>query len=345
LRQHLAEAQLRQRPERVVHVGEDLARGVAGPAGRQHRRRQAGVQRRERPPRVPQLGPRHECLGRAHLAAAHPRPDRLEPRRELLVAGAQGVEVPRRERVARVAGCRVRRQGLQHGRVVDAELAQRGRRRRHRRSRRHPHAVVERREAQPPQPGAQRVPDVAPVLGHGEHDDDPGAVPRLRRLEAERGEPRVPGLQGAVGPPGQPVEGVAPGLRRREQAAPGEPAERRPGAGRRHPELAGQRHQRGRRQVLGAAQPVVREQRDEQVLRLGAGLRPGQVDRRVGVAREGVGVAERVGAGIEARVEGVGVVRDVAVEVVVEVGPQPGHGQCHARDFPQSVRVPGSRPA
>ena len=104
-------------------------------------------------------------------------------------------------------------------------------------------------------------------FGYRKGDDRPSAVPVFCFLVAEGhgslhclfDERRRAGIQ--------PVVGVSPSLRGNQQAALAEPVQRCSGAWLAYAELGEKIDQRGRREVLVTAEPVIREQRYEETLR------------------------------------------------------------------------------
>jgi len=119
------------------------------------------------------------------------------------------------------------------------------------------------------------VAEVSLVLGHGEGGHRPATVPcGLFGAEAEDAAQAAGEQVGGFGV--EAVGRVPAPLGGLQQAALGQPAQCRPRARLADVELRQQVDQGGRRQVLRAVEPVVTEDRDEQVLWPTTRLCPGQ---------------------------------------------------------------------
>src|SRR3984885_1985658 len=160
----------------------DLPDAAGGRGARPGRRQQLVGQVRvhggERAPLIHHPGAGDQGVHRGDLAGLGLVPQQAGERDELLVPLAQPGQVPGAGEDLRRLTAGGHRGGTEGGRGADPQLLQP----RHHVAgvvpRRDPHAVVQRREAEPPQRLAQLVTDRPVVLGDGERDKRPLPVPR-----------------------------------------------------------------------------------------------------------------------------------------------------------------------
>jgi hypothetical protein len=167
-----------QRAEQVVGGGEQLAGGRPGPAWGKQLIRQIGVQLREGAPFVHDAGSGDQRGHRRHPPGERALLQGAGVLDEAVVAGPQLVEIPGPLRHpvrddARHDG------GPERGRGGDAQLGELADHVDRVIPRSHPQPVVQRGEAQPAELLAQRVAGGPVLLGNGERDQAPHAVPRL----------------------------------------------------------------------------------------------------------------------------------------------------------------------